>query len=147
MCHHQVRTSRAMQQFHLPTIMNIWWKSLERIWIFKFFEGESLCNFIRNPYRQGFILFSFSVPLWLSKRKKNIISLTGHYNWLKPNSQPMKTDFSQTVGSWKSIVPQNCATFCCWMKTDFEFLSYKKYKHANINENIWPKLWEEASAI
>ena len=51
-----------MQQFHLPTIMNIRWKSLERIRIFKFFEGESLYNLIRNLYRQGSVLFSVSVP-------------------------------------------------------------------------------------
>ena len=61
-----------MQQFLLPAIMNIKWKSLEHIWIFKIFNGESLCNFIKDPYRQGLVLFSFSVPL----RKVPLINLT-----------------------------------------------------------------------
>ena len=109
---------------------------------FQIFRGRKPLQFYSKPvsprFYSVFIFGPFMIKL--TKKKKNI-SLTGHYNWLEPNSQPMKTEFSQTVGSWKSIVPQKLrATFCCWVKTDFELLSYKKYKHANINESIWPKL-------
>lgn len=81
-------------------------KAFERIWIFRFFEGRSLWNLMRNPF-----CFLFQSLCDKINEKEENISLTGRYNWLEPNKEPMNPKISQADGVWKSIAPPNWATF------------------------------------
>ena len=61
---------------------------------------------MRNPF-----CFLFQSLCDKINEKEENISLTGRYNWLEPNKEPMNPKISQADEVWKSIAPANWATF------------------------------------